>query len=380
MKEDPTTMFRKIGKKTISDFIESANIINSNASISKVLGILIKMNNYNVYYKNGNKITAINLTDILSARDFNAQKLNSIAKITPTIAEDSNIEEAASIMSHYRLRSIPVIEDGEIIGQISTKSIVKSMEDTDIKIPSTKIMTGNLISIHETDPISTAKNIMIRHRIDHIPIIEDNLKGIVTSFDIAKIILTSDNIDNTSYGRPKSKRPLDLPAKGIAERNVTISSINDSVAKVIQLMNSTNSTYSIVTLGDEIQGIITHRDIISLLGQKIEEDVPVYIIGLPDDSFSSELAKTKFNTLIKFLKKTLPDLEEARCRIKLISVRGKTKRYEVDVRIFTTTNKYNYTNGGLDLVTIFDQLRDSLKRKLSKKSQKRQKQSTRYNI
>jgi hypothetical protein len=50
------------------------------------------------------------------------------------------------------------------------------------------------------------------------------------------------------------------------------------------------------------------------------------------------------------------------------------------MRIFTTTNKYNYTNGGLDLATIFDQLRDSLKRKLSQKSQKRQKQSTRYNI
>src|SRR5574342_361906 len=119
MKKNSTTMFRKISKKTISDFIESANIINSNASISKILGTLIKMNNYNVYYKNGNKITAINLTDILSSRDVSAQKLNSIANITPTLAEDSNIEEAASIMSHYRLRSLPVIEDEEIIGQIS---------------------------------------------------------------------------------------------------------------------------------------------------------------------------------------------------------------------------------------------------------------------
>jgi CBS domain-containing protein len=374
MKEDSTTIFRRIGKQTVSDFIESAHIINPNVSISKLLGTLKKMNSYNLYYKKGNKITSINLIDILSARDVNSQNLNSITKMTPTIVEDSNIEEAASIMSHYRLRSIPVIEDEEIIGQISTKSIVKAIEHTKIKIPSIKIMTGNPISINETDPISTAKNLMIRHRIDHIPIIADTLKGIVTSFDIAKTLLTSENLDNISYGRPESSRPLEFRAKCIAEKNVTTSSINDSIAKVIQLMNSTNSTYSIITLGDEIHGIITHRDIITLLGQRIEEeDIPAYIIGLPDNPLSSELAKSKFNTLIKFLKKTLPDIEEARCGIKLISVRGKTKRYEVDVSIFTTTRRYNYTNCGIDLATIFDQLRNSLKRKLSQRNQKRQK-------
>jgi CBS domain-containing protein len=373
MKGDSTTILREIGKKTVSDLIESANIINSNASISKVLSTLMKMNSYNVYYKKGNKITAINLRDILSARDVTAQNLNYIAKMTPTIAEDSNIEEAVNIMSHYRLRSIPVIEDEEIIGQISTKSIIKSMSDTNIKIPLTKIMTENPISIKETDHLSTAKKLMIRHRIDHIPIVEEILKGIVTSLDIAKIILTSDNLDNISHGWPKSSKLLEFSTKGFAERNVTTSSINDSVTKVIQLMNSTNSTYSIVTLRDEIKGIITYRDIISLLGQRVEEDVPAYIIGLPDKLFSSQLTKSKFNTLVKFLKKRIPDLEEARCRIKLISVRGKTKRFEVDVCIFTTTNRYTCRNCGLDLVTIFDQLRDSLKMKLSQKGQKRQK-------
>ena len=380
--DSTTTMFREIGKKTVSDFIESANIINSKASISTLLGTLIKMNSYNVYYKKGNKITAINLRDILSARDVTSQNLNSMAKMTPTIEEDSNIEEAANIMSFYRLRSIPVIEDEEIIGQISTKSIINCMNDTNIKIPSTKIMTGNPISINETDPISTAKNLMIRHRIDHIPIVEDTLKGIVTSFDIAKTILTSDNLNNISHGWSESNRQIEYSAKGIGERNVTTSSINNSVAKVIQLMNSTNSTYSIVTLGDKIKGIITHRDIISLLGQRIEEeeDVSAYIIGLPDKSFSSELIKSEFKTLVKFLKKRIPDLEEAQCRIKLISVIGKTKRFEVDVRIFTTTNRYTYINCGLDLATIFDQLRDNLKRKLLQKSQTRQKQSSRYNI
>ena len=142
MKFDSNQILSRIGKKKVSDFIESANIINSNESVSKILGNLIKINNYSVYFKNGNKITAINLRDILSARDVHSQKLNSIAKSTPTIEEDSNISSAAGLMSLYRLRSLPVIEDGEIIGQITTKSIVKSMDHTDIKVRSTKIMTA----------------------------------------------------------------------------------------------------------------------------------------------------------------------------------------------------------------------------------------------
>jgi CBS domain-containing protein len=247
------------------------------------------------------------------------------------------------------------------------------MEHTDIKTRATKIMTANPISIHENDLALTAKNLMIRHRIDHIPIVEENLKGIVTSFDIAKILLTADNLDNVYRGLTEHTRPLEFPAKGIAESNTTTSSVEDSIANVIQLLNSNNSTYSIVTLGNEIQGIITHRDIISLLGEKVEEDVPSYIIGLPDDPFASELAKTKFNTLVKLLKKTMPDLEEARCRIRLSSVRGKIKKYEIEVSIFTPTNRYSYTNEGSDLATIFDLMKDSLKKKLTQKNQKRQK-------
>lgn len=372
MKFDSNQILTRIGKKKVSDFIESANIFNSNENISKILGTLIKINNYSVYFKNGNKITAINLRDILSAREVHSQKLNSIAKSTPTIEEDSNIRRAAGLMSLYRLRSLPVIEDGEIIGQITTKSIVKSMEHTDIKIISTKIMTANPISIHENDLVLTAKNLMIRNRIDHVPIVEDSLKGIITSFDIAKILLTADNNDNVYRGLTEHTRPLEFPAKGIADKNTTTSSVDDSIAKVIQLLNSNNSTYSIVTLGNEIQGIITHRDIISLLGEKVEEDVPAYIIGLPDDPFASELAKTKFNALVKFLKKTMPDLEEARCRIRLSTVRGKTKKYEIEVSIFTPTNRYSYTNEGSDLATIFDQMKDSLKNKLTQKNQKHQ--------
>ena len=74
-----------------------------------------------------------------------------------------------------------------------------------------------------------------------------------------------------------------------------------------------------------------------------------YIIGLPDDPFDAELAKSKFTNLIKFLSKVSPEIEEARCRMKLRGIQGQRRRYEVDVNIITPYRRHTYTNMGWDL-------------------------------
>ncbi len=95
-------------------------------------------------------------------------------------------------------------------------------------------------------------------------------------------------------------------------------------------------------------GIITYRDIINLLGEKVNEEIPIFIIGLPDDPLDSELAKSKFTNLVRLLKKAYPNLEEARCRIKIRQVQGARKRYEIDASIITTQSVASYVTVGWD--------------------------------
>ena len=91
-----------------------------------------------------------------------------------------------------------------------------------------------------------------------------------------------------------------------------------------------------------MQGIITYRDIINLLGEKVEEEIPIFLIGLPDDPLDEELAKSKFTKLVKLLKKIYPDIEQARCRVKIREIQGARKRYEVDVSIISTHAVANF--------------------------------------
>jgi len=237
-------------------------------------------------------------------------------------------------------------------------------------------MTRNPIVVSKTDKIASAKQIMKRRRIDHIPILQDNrLFGIVTSKDIMHVMLPTERIGRKSLGIDDTLNRLGLDIGGIADKSVLTLNTNDTLRSVTDLMVSQNSTYCLIMAFDEVQGIVTYRDIITLLGEKIEEEIPIFLIGLPDDPLDAELAKSKFADIVKLLKKIYPDIEEARCRLKIREIQGARKRYEVDANIISTHRIDTYVNVGWDLGKMFDQMSDSLKKRISHKITQRQKGS-----
>ena len=188
------------------------------------------------------------------------------------------------------------------------------------RISSSDIMTPNPTTIISKDKVSSAKGIMVRHRIDHLPVVEKQqrgvttLAGIITSSHIMQSGMhTSERIGRKSIGIEGKPTRLDLKISGIMDKdNLSVSEVDDSLRSVIDLMFKTNSTYTIVKSFDEIQGIITYRDVIALLGERVEEEeIPTFIVGLPDDPFDAELSKSKFTNLVRLLRRAYPEIEEA---------------------------------------------------------------------
>jgi CBS domain-containing protein len=399
LKQMTSELYDSLGvfrNKKVRELMESPIIADVDSPISKIIGILIENNVYEVFIKMAsNSIASINIRDILSVRDIVSTKPSILGKIIPSLSEEEgNIGYAARIMSHYRLRALPIVRDtNEIVGQITAKAIVKVIYETDISadrssistINASNIMTPNPIVIRPKNRVSTAKGIMMRRRIDHLPVIEEEnnkLIGMLTSTHIAQAMLPSEKIGRWSLGIDNKSLRLDFSVIGIADHNgdnITISNVDDSLRSVIGLMVDTNSTYSVIKALEKVRGIITYRDIIALLGEeRIEESIPAYIVGLPDDPFDAELAKSKFTTIIKLLGKIFPEIEEARCHIKIRDIEGERRRYEVDANIITPYRRHTYTNRGWDLATMFDQMSDSLKKKLAHRPSRRQKESMRH--
>jgi len=317
----------------------------------------------------------LNIRDIIGIKDIKTTRPSLVGKIIPGLQIDNTIGEAARIMSLYRMRTLPVIQNNKIKGQVSAKSILKLISSllgkNKLRITASDIITGGPTVIESNKTVSAARSIMKKKRIDHLPIVDGGrLVGIITSSDIMRVMLPSERIGKRSIGIDNTEDRLAIDVSGLANSDIITADVDESLKSVCDMMIRTGSSYCIIKVGDEIQGIITYRDIVALLGEKIEKDIPMFIIGLPDEPFDAELAKSKFANISKFLKKIYPDIEQARCNIKLRRVLGARKRYEIDVRIIPTHGTISYTNTGWDLAKLFDEMSNVLKKKISHRYKK----------
>lgn len=375
-------------KQNVNNSLESPIIVEEDLSISKLIGILIERNHYECFLDYDKKTYVINIRDLLNIKNITSRKVSTIGKVIPSLNKKDNIGKAIQLFKYYRLRSLPVRENGNLCGQLNCKTIIKQLShlasdpspnlkqsffNLSHEILGKDIMTPNPFVLDQDGNMASAINLMIKNRIDHVPIINKNtnsLVGIVTSTHIIKSLLPSEKIGRDSIGINEKITRIDFPVKSIMDKNVVVLKIDDNLKKILDTILITDSTYVVLQNVGETQGIVTFTDILSLLKERVEYDLPCYIIGLPDDPVQSEMAKSKFINLVKALRKIFPEIEEARCRIKIKNTTGKRQRYEINVNIISTAKVYTYTNTGWELATIMDEIGNNLKRKVIKSQRK----------
>ena len=359
----------------VGELIEPPVIVSPDDPLSKIIGTLIETNSYDVFLELSGRIAALNIRDIIGEKDIKTARPSLIGKIIPELRRESVVGDAARIMSHYRLRTLPIVQNGNIQGQVSAKRIVdlinKQLAENKVRVNASNIMTGDPIVIDSGKTVSAAKSSMKRRRIDHLPVVDKGrLVGIITSSDIMKLMSPSERIGKKSIGISDAEDRLSIKISGLANDDVITASIGDSLMSVCDKMTRAGSSYCIINMSDEIQGIITYRDIVAMLGEQLAEDIPMFIVGLPDEPFDAALAKSKFANITKFMRKIHPDIEQARCHIKLRKVSGSRKRYEIDVHIRSTHGNISYTNVGWDLAKLFDEMNQALKKRVANKNKK----------
>ena len=383
-----------LSEQNVNSLMDEPLILENDLPISKVIGTLSERNLYESFTVFDKKIFVINIRDLLNIKDIYSRKISTIAKISPVLYTDTKIANAAHIMNYYRLRSLPIVEkDKKIIGQINAKSIIQRIHELATKgslinnnnnnsfaslskqILGKDIMTPKPFVIGSNSNVSSARNIMIKNRVDHVPVVNENnnsLIGMITSSQIIQHRLPSERIGRGNMGIHRKSTQHDFPVKSMMSKDVVVASIDDELLKTIDTIINTNSTYVVLQSVNEIHGIITFGDILTLLKERIQYDLPCYIMGLPKDPVEAEMTKTKFIGVVQLLKKIFPEIEEARCRIK-IKRSGKRDRYEVQVNIVTTAEIYSYASTGWDLPAIMDELSSGMKRKVIKEQNKKDK-------
>ena len=102
-----------------------------------------------------------------------------------TLSKDHTLAQAKELMSKYKISGLPVVDqDNTLIGIITNRD-VKYQENLDIKVE--EIMTKeNLITSDKNTNLEKAKEILLKNRVEKLPIVDKNNKlvGLITIKDI----------------------------------------------------------------------------------------------------------------------------------------------------------------------------------------------------
>jgi len=119
-----------------------------------------------------------------------------------TVDPETSFTDALKIMRKNKIRRLPVLEKGKLVGIVTEKDILYASPSKattlDIwelhyllnKLKIREIMTRDVVTIQEDTPVEEAAKIMVDNKIGALPVVKgDELVGIITETDIFKVFL-----------------------------------------------------------------------------------------------------------------------------------------------------------------------------------------------
>ncbi len=344
----------KLSTAAVADFVTPTRLLESSEPISKAIGLMRDSTTHEAFLGEDSRTAIVTLRDILDSRDITQTKISSIMHYVPRLGPESTFGDAASLMFDHRIKSLTVYKGPRLLGQISCLSIVQELMKNHVGGRLGNMMTASPICVDSTDTVSKARSVMVRRKIDQLPILKKGkLESAITS---ASIVF---NTLPTSQSEGKGGREVkgfNVSVEDFSDPDVTSNDVKDSPSTVFDNMIRNQTNYSVVTNFDEVQGIVTLRDFMKLLvPQKKDSEMPMYIVGLPEDPFEAEAAKEKFSRIVRLFQRTVPRLSEARAVIRAGKTKAARARYEVKIFVTSPTRQFSYTASGFELPDVFDQ-------------------------
>lgn len=373
---------KDIRNSKVGPYITPTVEIDPSFTVSQVMSEISKNDVYDVFCIDGNSVLTTNVRSLLAAKDIADMKIRPFLNTITSLKSSDLIQKAANVIAHHRIRAIPVVDNNKLVGCITAKSILELLSKKDNKwITANLIHTSNPITIKSNESLGTARKLMISKKIDHLPVIDKTaIRQVLTSFHVLQTINPQEKLGRRSRGMKKIGK-LEARIGNIGSTRVPQCRPDDNLNTIIKNMLGTNTTCCLVSLWDKLHGIITYRDILSLLAAKIESEIPLYIVGLPEDQKNVDLITSKFSNTLKRIQNVYSEIQEAKISIKKQRSGSKNRRegmYEVSIMV--TTPHYApfiFKETGWDIGSVLEILSQRMRRQLSKRAKRRNKPSIR---
>jgi len=120
------------------------------------------------------------------------QIIGDVQKPLHTIGPEATVQAAITIMSSEKISAIPVIENEKLVGIISERDYVRKIASQKIPAWSVmihEIMTMDVITVSNNEPLKHCMTLMTENRIRHLPVIEnEKLVAIISITDVVRLL------------------------------------------------------------------------------------------------------------------------------------------------------------------------------------------------
>jgi CBS domain-containing protein len=113
-----------------------------------------------------------------------------VVSLLPT----ATVEQAINLLRELHFSGAPVIDhDGNLVGIISEFALLEVVYDPTIRTaPISQFMTRDVLTVTEDTLLSEVAGILIRHRVRRVPVVRDGqLVGVVSRPDLLGYVLDS---------------------------------------------------------------------------------------------------------------------------------------------------------------------------------------------
>lgn len=114
------------------------------------------------------------------------QRSGEVIQVTP----ETSVQAVVALLADHRIGAVPVVEDGNVIGVMSERDVIYSLQRDGAAIldwPVERVMTRPAITVESTLSPIACLSLMTRRRIRHLPVVDGGrLVGFISIGDLVK--------------------------------------------------------------------------------------------------------------------------------------------------------------------------------------------------
>jgi CBS domain-containing protein len=106
------------------------------------------------------------------------------------VLPDVPVRMALGLMERRKVRRLPVVEGGKLVGIVTLSDLLKVVNRSDgipsgVDLPIQQVMTKDPVTVTTDDPLEVAARLMIRRKISGLPVLlESRVQGVITESDL----------------------------------------------------------------------------------------------------------------------------------------------------------------------------------------------------